>query len=82
MYEGCSESNAYYFIMLGHSVIDRWWWYGSRGQTFQTVFCYILLLCNGWQQKGSQRKWRLTWKQKCRIELHAEKMASIDIHCQ
>ena len=24
--------------------------------------CYILLLCNRWQQRGSLTKWRLTWK--------------------
>jgi hypothetical protein len=31
IYEGRSESNASYFIILGHDVRCRCWWYGSRG---------------------------------------------------
>lgn len=29
-YEGCSESNALYFIMLAH-IRGRYWWYVNRG---------------------------------------------------
>jgi len=29
-YEGCSKSNAFYLIMLAHSVRGRYWWCGSR----------------------------------------------------
>ena len=77
IYEGCSESNASYFMML---VCDRGgcWWYGSRGRTFQPVSHCILLWCDWWQQRGSLTKWCLTWKmwsrERCVTEfLHAEK---------
>jgi len=30
IYEGCSKSNASYFIMLVHNVRVECWWYGSR----------------------------------------------------
>ena len=61
-YEGCSESNASYFMMLAHSVRGGYWWCGSRGWTFPSVFCYMLLLCDRWQQRGRLTKWCLTWK--------------------
>jgi len=30
IYEDHSKSNVSYFIMLAHSMRDRWWWFGSR----------------------------------------------------
>jgi len=30
--------------------------------TFPSIFHYILLLCDRWQQRGSLTKWHLTWK--------------------
>jgi len=60
-YKGCSESNAFHFIMLTYNVRGRCWWYGSRGWTFPPIFHYILLPCDKWQQKGSLTKC-LTWE--------------------
>ena len=60
-YKGCSESNASYFIKLTHDIGGGCWWYGSRGWTFPPASHYGLLLCDGWQQRGSLTKWRLTW---------------------
>ena len=31
IYQICSKSNAFYFIVLAHDVRGRCWWYGSRG---------------------------------------------------
>ena len=59
---GCSQTNAFYFIMLGHSARGRCWWYGSRGWPFPPTFHYVLLLCNRWQQRGSLTQWQLKWK--------------------
>ena len=61
-YRGCSESNASYFIIFAHDIRGGCRWYGSSGWTFPPVFCYMSLLCDGWQQRGSLTKWRLTWK--------------------
>ena len=61
-YKGCSESNASYLIMLAKDVRDRCWWYGSRGWTFLTIFCCVLLPCDRWEQRGSLTKWHLTWE--------------------
>jgi len=61
-YEGCSESNASYFIMLAHDIRGRWWWYSW---TFPPVSHYILMACNRWQQRGSLTKWHPTWKCIC-----------------
>ena len=60
IYEGCSESNASYFMMLAHNI--TWCWYGGRGWTFPPVFHYILFLCDRWQQRGSLTKWYLAWE--------------------
>ena len=60
-HEVCSESNACYFIMLGHNNRGRWWWNGSRGWTFTPIFHYMLLPCDRRQQR-SLTKWRLAWK--------------------
>ena len=38
MYEGRSEINASYFIMLAHDVRGEYCWYGSRGWTFPPIF--------------------------------------------
>jgi len=61
------------------------WWYGSKGWTFPTIFCYILLLCDRWQQRSNMTKWCLTWE--CiwskGMSLNSsmqEKTALIDIH--
>jgi len=62
IYKGCSESNAFYFIMLAHEVRGGCWWEGSRDWTFLPIFCYFLLPCNRWQQRGSLTKGYLTWK--------------------
>ena len=62
IFEDCSKSNISLFIMLAHSIRGRWWWYGSTGSTFLPMFCYTLLLCNRWQQRGRLTKWHLTWK--------------------
>ena len=37
-YEGRSEINASYFIMLAHDVRGGCWWYGGRGWTFPPIF--------------------------------------------
>ena len=34
----------------------------ARGWTFPSVFCYVLLPWNRWQQRGSVKEWHLTWK--------------------
>ena len=62
MYDGCSESNASYFIMLVHNVSSGCWWYDSREWTFPPISHCILLPCDRWQQRGSLTKWRVTWK--------------------
>jgi len=61
-HDGCSRSNASYFMMSAHSVRSRCWWYGSRGWTFLPISHCILLPCDRWQQKGSLAKLCLTWK--------------------
>lgn len=41
-YEGSSENNASYFILLAHEVRGGCWWYGSRDRTFPPIvfkFC-------------------------------------------
>ena len=83
-YEGCSESNASYFIILADNIRSRCWWYGSRGWTLSPIFHCIFLVCDRWLQRG-----RLTersdmeehMKQRCGTEfLHAQTMAPIHIH--
>jgi len=54
-YEGCSESNASLFIMSAYSIRDGCWWDGSRGWAFVTVFHCMLLLCDRWQQRGTDK---------------------------
>ena len=60
--EGCSRSNSSSLIMWVHSVRDRCCSYDSTGWTFPTIFHYILLLCDRWQQRGNLTKWCMTWK--------------------
>ena len=62
LHKCCSEGNVSYFIMLADNIRGGCWWYSSRGWTFPPIFCYILLLCNRWQQRGSLTEWHLTWK--------------------
>ena len=62
MYEGCSESNASYFIRLAHHIIGRCWWDDSRNLSLPPVFPWILLPGDRRQQRGSLTKWRLTKK--------------------
>ena len=57
IYEGCSKSNASYFVMLAHSIRRGGWWYGSRGWTFPPISHYMLLPCDRWQQRGSLTEW-------------------------
>jgi len=52
-YESCCESSMSHFIMLAHNIRGKWWWYSSRGWNFSPTFCYILFLCDRWQQRGS-----------------------------
>ena len=42
--------------------IDGCWWYVSTVWTFLPIFCYILLLQDRQQQRGSLTEWCLTWK--------------------
>ena len=61
------------------------WWYGSRGWAFLSIFHYILLLCDRWQQREQSESMasdmEVYMKQRCVIDfLHAEKMAFIDIY--
>lgn len=60
LYEHCSKSNASCFIVLVHNIRGGCWWYGSSSWTFPSIFCYISLLCDKWQQR---KKCSLT--QKC-----------------
>jgi len=53
IYEGCSESNAAYFITLAHNIGGGCWWYGSRGWTFPPVLHHVLLPWDRWQQKAN-----------------------------
>jgi len=47
MYEGCSKSNASYFIMLTHNLRGGCLWYSSRVWTFLPTFHYTLF-CDKW----------------------------------
>jgi len=63
--------------------IDGCWWYVSTVWTFLPIFCYILLLQDRQQQRGSLTEWCLTWrmKQRCGAEfLHVGEMAPTDVH--
>jgi len=60
--EGCYKSNASYFITLAHDVRGGCRWYSSRGWTFPPIFCYILWLCDRWQQRGPLTKWCVTYE--------------------
>jgi len=61
-FKGCSESNAFYFIMLAPDATGGCWWYGSTGQTFSPISRSMLLPCDRWQQRGTLTQWCLTWK--------------------
>lgn len=49
LYEDFSKSNAAPVIMLAHDVTGECWLYGSKDQTVQLMFHYILLLSDKWQ---------------------------------
>lgn len=53
---GCSKSNAFYSIVLVHSVRGGCLWYGCRGWIFLPVFYSMLLLCDRWL-KCNLTKW-------------------------
>ena len=50
---GCSESSAFYSILLAQDIKGGCWWDGSRGWTFPPISCSILLPYDRWQQRGS-----------------------------
>ena len=54
--KGYSKSNAFSFIVLTHAVRGWYWWYDNRDWIFSSIFHYILLPRNRWQQRDS-----LTW---------------------
>ena len=45
IYDGCSESNAFYFIMLAHNIRGQCWWYSNRDWTFPPIFHPITCCC-------------------------------------
>jgi len=61
LYKICSKRNVSYFIMPVTSEADAGG-NGSQDWIFPPVFCYILLLCDRWQQRGSLLKCHLTWE--------------------
>ena len=52
--------------------------------TFLSMFCYILLLCNRWKQRGSLTTWHLTWKcvwsKGVSLNSSTQKMAPVNIY--
>ena len=70
MCAGCSKSNASCSTVLAHDVKGGCWCYGNRGWTFPPISGYFLLLCDGWQQRGSLTKWSLAWKSRWRKACH------------
>jgi len=82
---GLLESTSSCLIILAHDVGGGYQLYGSRGRTFPLVFHYVLLLCDRWQQRGSQIEWHPTTKHGwCKdVSLRSsmrKKMAPTDIH--
>ena len=82
--EGCSESNASYFIMLAH-VRGGCWWCGSRDWTFPPNI--PLDAAAVWQMAAEGQSDKLASDMEvyinegCLIEsLHTGKMAPTDIH--
>jgi len=71
--------------MLASKVRSWCWWYGSRVWMFPTVFHYVLLLCDRWQQRGSLTKrhlmWKYGWSKSVSLKSSTwKKVALIDIH--
>jgi len=54
------------FMMLVQDIRGRCSWHGSRGWTFPQISCYILLLCDRWQQRGILSEWYPTLECGCR----------------
>ena len=82
--EGCSESNASYFMMLVHDIRGRCWWYGNRGWTFcqySITFCSALQKVAEGQSGSMVSHMEVCMEQRCVTEFpHVEKMAPTDIH--
>ena len=83
-YEGCSESNASYFMMLAQNVRGGWCWYGSRGWTFLPMLHYVVSVQ---QMAAEEQSYKTTsnmeecMKQRCVTEfIHVEKMSYTGIH--
>ena len=61
--QGLLQKSCLLFSYAGScSCWGKCWRYSSRGWTFPPRFCYILLLCDKWQQRGCLTEWHLTWK--------------------
>ena len=76
-YDGYSENNAPYFIMLAHDVRCQCWWYGSRGQIFPPILLHIVAmqqLAAEWQSDKIVYDIEVHIMQRCVTEfLHAGK---------
>ena len=83
-YEGCSESNASYSIMVVLNLRGGCWWYYKKRMNLPANIHYVLLLSDRWQQRQSDIKAsdvEMHMKQRCVTgSLHADKMAPVDIH--
>ena len=79
MYKGCSESNAFYFVMLASNVRGGCQWYGSRGRTFPPV---SLTCCCCMRDSSRGAVWhRSVDEAKYGTELlHVKKMVPTDIN--
>lgn len=52
--ESCFKSYASYFFTLTYDARGKCWWYGIEIEIEPLhQHCYILLLCERWQQRGS-----------------------------
>ena len=86
IYEGCSKSNASYFIMVAHNTRGRCLWHiSSGGWIFPSVFpLYFIFVWQMAAEKQSDQMlsdMEVCMKQRWIAEFfHAEIMASIHIH--
>jgi len=46
--EDWEEDFPVLILLISNKTRGRCWWDGSRGRTFPTIFCYILLPCGRW----------------------------------
>ena len=84
-YEGSSEINASYFMMLAHDIGGGCWWYGSRGRTFRADILLNFVAMRQMTAEGQSDKMasdmEMWMKHRCVTEfLHAEQIAPSDIH--